>query len=156
MPFILTKSFYPSVILWLLILIAADSMYLYKTNANRSNGILESMFLKGLQDGPAQRVNGIPPYFIIVSKTERPTTERACWFADPRKKILCIAQAAAFLKGYIVVAYESQSFVGVSAGSHDATGIGSGPDTNRYCLIVVSCMECSIEMYTMESVHHHR
>jgi hypothetical protein len=67
------------------------------------------MYVKGLQEGDAQQKRGLPPFFIA---------------------------ATAFLKLWVVVCYETQSFVGLSDGKN-LMGEQSGVNVNRYCLLSV-------------------
>ncbi|KAI5453029.1 hypothetical protein NCC49_006559 [Naganishia albida] len=85
-------------------------VFLYASEINYANTGLDNLKLKGLQEGDAQRVRKLPPFFVA---------------------------ATAFLKLWLVACYESQSFVGLSEGKN-LIGEEDGINVQRYCLIAVS------------------
>ena len=89
-------------------------VFLYASEVNYSNNALDNLYVKGIQEGDAQKVRKLPPFFIA---------------------------ATAFLKVWIVACYESQSFVGLSDG-RSITGERTGADVNDFCLISV-CSDLS-------------
>ncbi|KAJ9114203.1 hypothetical protein QFC20_001719 [Naganishia adeliensis] len=89
----------------------ADSVFLYASEVNYANTSLDNLNLKGLQEGPAQRVRKLPPFFVA---------------------------ATAFLKLWLVACYETQSFVGLSEGKN-LLGEEDGPNVQKFCLISDSC-----------------
>lgn len=90
-------------------LLLGIQVFLYANEVNYANTAMNNLYVKGLQEGDAQKVRQLPPFFIA---------------------------ATAFLKLWIVACYESQSFVGLSNG-RSILGEQTGADINRLCLISV-------------------
>lgn len=104
-------------------------VFLYASEVNYANTALDNLYVKGIQEGDAQKVRELPPFFI---------------------------PATAFLKVWIVTCYESQSFVGLSDG-RSFTGERTGADVNDFCLISVRPLSRSTpKLYSDQSCFVYR
>lgn len=84
---------------------------MFAKQKNRAKSGLDAFHLKGIQEGDAQRGDRqLPPFHIA---------------------------ATGFLKLWVVVCFEAQSFVGLADGKEENGG-GSGPNVHRLCLLSVS------------------
>ncbi len=101
-------------------------VFLYSSYNNYGNAAMKAFFLSGISEGEAQAQKGsiVPPYFIVANGKVFEVLR------EPLK--ISTQHSIGFLKLYIVVVYEAQSFVGITYGG-DAPG-GTGPSGNRFCL----------------------